>query len=76
MQNKSPSAWLYALPFAEFAIKSTISYSSGYSPFFMLYRQEIPLPFDHALENPYDGTMQPTTTSSLTNAAKNSNAQS
>ena len=57
IHNKPPSAWLDALPFTEFAINSTISQSTGYSPFFMLYGQEVPLPFDHALANPSDGTM-------------------
>ena len=42
----------------------------------MLYEQEIPLPFDHALENLSDGTMQPETTSSSTNIAQNAAAQS
>ena len=42
----------------------------------MLYGQEVPLPFDHALVNPSDSTMQPGTASSLTNTVKNSTAQS
>ena len=67
--NKPPSAWLDALPFAEFANNSTISQSTGYSPFIMLYGQQVPLPFDHALEKPSNGTMQPETASSLTNVA-------
>ena len=41
----------------------------------MLYGQEISLPFSHALTNPSYGTMQPTTTSSSTNAAQNSTTQ-
>ena len=42
----------------------------------MLYGQEVPLPFDHALANPSDGTMQPAIASSLTNIAQNATAQS
>ena len=43
--------------------------------FSMLYRQEVPLPFNHALTNPSDGTMQPATTNSLINTVKNATAQ-
>ena len=74
--DKPLSAWLDVLSFTEFAINSTISQSTGYSPFFILYGQEIPLPFDLALENPSDGTMQPATTISLINIAQNATAQS
>ena len=75
--NKNPpSAWLDALPFTEFITNSTISQSTGYSPFFMLYGQEVPLPFNHALATPSDGTMQPATASSLTNIAQNATAKS
>ena len=42
----------------------------------MLYGQEVPLPFDHALANPSDGTMQPVTASLSTNIAQNVTAQS
>ena len=42
----------------------------------MLYGQEVPLPFDHALANPSDGTTQPATASSSTNIAQNATAQS
>ena len=73
--NKPLSIWLDALTFTEFAINSTISQSTGYSLFLILYGQEIPLPFDHALTNPSDGTMQPITASSLTNIAQNATAQ-
>ena len=76
IHDKPPSAWLDSLPFTEFAINSIISQSTGFSPFFMLYGQEVPLPFEYALENPSDGTMQPATASSLTNIAQNSTAQS
>ena len=69
IHSKPPSAWLDALPFTEFAKNNTLSQSTGYSPFFILYRQEVPLPFDHALANPSDGTFQPITASSSTNAA-------
>ena len=75
IHNKPLSAWLDALPFTEFAINSTISQSTGYSPFFMLYGQEVPLPFDHALANPSDGTMQPATESLLKNIAQNATAR-
>ena len=71
IHNKPLSAWLDALPFTEFAINSTISQSTGYSPFFMLYGQEVPLPFNHALANPSDGTMQPATISLSTNITQN-----
>ena len=76
IQNKPPLAWLDALPFTEYAINSTITQTTGYSPFFMLYGQEVPLPFNHAPENPSDGTMQPETTSLLINAAQNATAPS
>ena len=75
IHNKPPSAWLDEIPFTEFAINSKIFQSTGYSPFFMLYRQEVPLPLDYALANPSDGTMQPATTSLLTNIAQNTTAQ-
>ena len=50
---------------------STISQSAGYSTFFIMYRQEVPLPFHYALANPSEGTMQPETTSPSINTAKN-----
>ena len=74
--NKPLSASLYALPFTEFKIYSTISQSTGYSPFFILYGQEVPLSFNHALTNPSDSTMQPSTTSSSTKTSQNSPTQS
>ena len=61
--NKPLSACLNALPFTEFSINCTISQSIVYSPFFMLYGQEIPLPFNHALSNQSDNTTQPATIS-------------
>ena len=76
IHNKPRSAWLDALPFTEFSINSTISQRTGYSPFFMLYGLEFPLPFDHALANPSDGAMQPATASSSINIAQNPTAQS
>ena len=72
----NPSAWLDALPFTEFAKNRTISQRTGYSTFFILYGQEVSLPFDHALANPSGGTIQPKTARLLTNAAQNSTAQS
>ena len=36
--NRPPSAWLDALLYIEFAIISTTSQSTGYLPFFILYR--------------------------------------
>ena len=69
IHNKPLSAWLDALPFTEFVINTTISQSTVYSPFFMLYGQGFPLPFYHALANPFGGTMQPVTASSSTNRA-------
>ena len=42
----------------------------------MLYGQEVPLAFDSLLANPSDGTIQPATTSSLTNIAQNATTQS
>ena len=74
--NKTLSVWLDALPFTEFAINSTISQSTGYSPFFILYGQEVPLPFNHALAKPSDITMQPETLSSSINEVQNITAQS
>ena len=71
IHNKPLSAYLDALPFTEFALNSTFSQSTGYSPFFMLYGQEVPLPFDHALLNSSDGKIQPATASLLINIALN-----
>ena len=42
----------------------------------MLYGQEVPLPLDHILANPSEGTMQPKTASLSKNAAQNSTTQS
>lgn len=52
IHDKPPNAWLDALPYTEFAINNTISQSTGYSPFFLLYGQPIPSPLDHALAQP------------------------
>ena len=41
----------------------------------MLYGQEVPLSFNHALAKPSDGTMQPAATSSSTNTIQNATAQ-
>ena len=74
--TKPPSAWLDTLPFTEFAIYSTISQSTGYLPFFMLYGQEVPLPLNHALINPSDSTKLATTASLSINIAQNATTQS
>ena len=73
--NKPPSACLDALLFTKFVINGTISQSTGYSPFFMLYGKEVPLPFHHALAYPSNGTIQPETASSLENTAQYVTAQ-
>ena len=41
--------WLTAIPYIEFAINSTISASTGKSPFELLYGENVVLPMDHAL---------------------------
>ena len=41
-----------ALPYTEFAINSTVSQSTGFAPFELLYGQNVPLPLDHAIANP------------------------
>ena len=41
--------WYASLPLVEFAINCTINVSTGYSPFYLLYGEAVPLPIDHAL---------------------------
>ena len=41
--------WLTAIPYIEFAINSTVSASTGKSPFELLYGENVALPMDHAL---------------------------
>ena len=46
--------WDLYLPTAEFALNSTKSASTGYSPAFVLYGREPTLPLEHAIQSLVD----------------------
>ena len=50
--GKEQGLWVERLSFVEFAINANYNVSTGFSPFRLVYGEEVHLPIDHMLHSP------------------------